>query len=54
MLAGLDARELARRQELRLLLKYSLIVVATAPLMFVYPFVQQHFVRGIMLGSVKG
>ena len=54
MLAGLDARELARRQELRLLLKYSLIVVATLPLMLVYPFVQKHFVRGIMLGSIKG
>ena len=54
MLAGLDPQQLAMRQQLRELLKYALIVVATAPLLAVYPFVQKHFVRGIMLGSVKG
>lgn len=35
-------------------LKYAIIVIATAPLMFVYPLVQKHFVKGVMLGSVKG
>jgi putative aldouronate transport system permease protein len=36
------------------LLKYSLIVVSTLPLLIVYPFVQKHFVKGVMLGSLKG
>lgn len=36
------------------LLKYSLIVVATIPVMIVYPFVQKHFVKGVMIGAVKG
>lgn len=54
MLSGLDPQQMAIRQQLRELLKYSLIVVATAPLLIVYPFVQKHFVRGIMLGSLKG
>jgi len=36
------------------LLKYSLIVVATAPIICVYPFVQKYFVKGVMIGSVKG
>lgn len=49
-----DAREMATRAQLRELLKYSLIVVATVPLLIVYPFVQQHFVKGVMIGSVKG
>lgn len=36
------------------ILKYSLIVVSTAPLFCIYPFVQKHFVKGVMVGSVKG
>ncbi|MBQ8232667.1 MAG: carbohydrate ABC transporter permease [Lachnospiraceae bacterium] len=35
-------------------LKYSIIVIATLPLMCVYPLVQKHFVKGVMIGSVKG
>ena len=39
---------------LRLLLKYSMIVISTAPLFAFYPFVQKHFIKGVMIGSVKG
>ena len=35
-------------------MKYSIIVVASAPLFCVYPFVQKHFQKGVMVGSVKG
>ena len=35
-------------------LKYSVIIVSTLPLMRVYPFIQKHFVKGIMIGAVKG
>ena len=35
-------------------LKYVVIVVSTLPLMMVYPFVQKYFVKGVMIGSVKG
>ena len=35
-------------------IKYALIVVSTAPLMCAYPFVQKYFVKGVMIGSVKG
>ena len=34
-------------------LKYAMIVVAVVPIMCVYPFVQKHFVKGVMLGSLK-
>ncbi|WP_205328238.1 carbohydrate ABC transporter permease [Glycomyces sp. YM15] len=36
------------------LMKFSLIVVSTVPVMLVYPFVARHFTKGVMLGSVKG
>ncbi len=36
------------------LIKYSTIVVSTAPILCIYPFVQKYFVKGVMIGSVKG
>lgn len=35
-------------------LKYALIVVATVPILCVYPFIQKYFVKGVMIGSIKG
>jgi len=49
-----DVRELSEKQGLTDLLKYSVIVVASVPVMCVYPFVQKYFVTGVMVGAVKG
>lgn len=35
-------------------IKYATIMVATLPILFVYPFIQKYFVQGVMIGSVKG
>ena len=35
-------------------IKYATILVATIPILIVYPFVQKYFVKGIMIGAVKG
>ncbi|MEK3724537.1 carbohydrate ABC transporter permease [Paenibacillus sp. FSL H8-0034] len=35
-------------------LKYALIVIATLPILCVYPFIQKYFVQGSMIGGVKG
>ena len=35
-------------------LKYATMVVATLPIMCLYPFLQKYFVQGVMIGSLKG
>jgi len=51
---GADLVAMARRQGMADVMKYALIVISSAPLLMVYPFVQKYFVKGVMLGSVKG
>ncbi|MCL2832017.1 MAG: carbohydrate ABC transporter permease [Treponema sp.] len=39
---------------MRDLLRYSLIIVASLPVLMLYPFIQKYFIKGIMIGSIKG
>ncbi|MEH7272933.1 carbohydrate ABC transporter permease [Neobacillus vireti] len=48
-----DMEQQAAKAGLSELLKYSLIVVASVPVLIIYPFVQKHFVKGVMIGSLK-
>lgn len=49
------AREaLRQKQELISVMKYSLIIISSIPVLVMYPFIQKHFVKGVMIGSVKG
>ena len=34
--------------------KYATIMVATIPILCVYPFLQKYFVKGVMIGAIKG
>ncbi|GMQ56571.1 carbohydrate ABC transporter permease [Vallitalea sediminicola] len=45
---------LEQRRQLMELMKYSLIIVSSLPVLILYPLVQKHFVKGVMIGSIKG
>lgn len=53
-LQGLDAAATEAKMHLSQTLKYSVIIVSTVPVLCIYPFIQKYFVKGIMIGSVKG
>jgi len=60
MLASVDTQEegmlewAARVAYMAEAMKYAVIFIASAPMLIVYPFVQKYFVKGVMIGSLKG
>ena len=49
-----DMEELVLRQMSNDQLKYAMIIFTTLPIIFAYPFLQRYFVKGVMVGSLKG
>lgn len=50
----MTSQEIEYLRRISLLVKYGIIVVSTAPMIALYPFLQRYFVQGVMIGSVKG
>ena len=49
-----DPERLQRAAELATLLRFSVIIVSSLPVLILYPFIQKYFDKGVMLGSLKG
>ncbi len=55
--SGMSADELLyliQQSNLAESMKYAVIFIASLPMLILYPFIQKHFVKGVMVGSVKG
>ena len=51
---GGDSSDMARRAMRAETIKYAICVLASIPMLVIYPFIQRYFVKGVMIGSVKG
>ena len=51
---AVDDSEMVLQQQLAQLLKYSIIIVASVPVLVLYPFIKRFFAKGVMMGSLKG
>lgn len=51
---GSDAALVEAQSQLAQTLKYAVIIISSVPMLCVYPFIQKFFVKGVMVGSVKG
>jgi putative aldouronate transport system permease protein len=49
-----DVESYAAKLRVTELIKYGVIIVASLPLLILYPFLQRYFVKGVMIGSIKG
>jgi putative aldouronate transport system permease protein len=49
-----DAKTLQEMQRVADLMRFSLIIIASLPVLALYPFVQRYFVKGVMVGALKG
>ena len=49
-----DVDAIQEMQRIAATIKYGVIVVASLPMLILYPFIQKYFVKGVMIGSVKG
>jgi multiple sugar transport system permease protein/putative aldouronate transport system permease protein len=49
-----DPEMIEAMQGMAELLKYSLIVIGSLPVIMLYPFIQKYFAQGVMIGSIKG
>ena len=49
-----DPETIREMESIAMTIKYGIIIVASVPVLIIYPFLQKYFVKGVMIGSIKG
>ena len=50
----IDQNTISEKQRVADLMKYGAIIISSLPVLILYPFIQKYFVKGVMIGSIKG
>ena len=53
-ITGGDASGFSEMAKVGMTVKYAVIVVSSIPVVIMYPFIQKYFVKGVMIGAIKG
>lgn len=53
-LTGMSPEDVERIQRVTDIMKYALIIISSVPIMCLYPFAQKYFMKGVMVGAIKG
>jgi putative aldouronate transport system permease protein len=53
-LQGTDVAAIGEQAKIASIIKYAVMIVSAAPLLIVYPFLQRFFLKGVLIGSIKG
>lgn len=51
---NIDVDQMVTLQKRKETMKYSVIIVSSLPVLMIYPFIQRYFVKGVMIGAIKG
>ena len=51
---GANMEYIEQMRQKNTVMKYSLIVVSSLPVMIIYPFLQKYFIKGVLVGAIKG
>ncbi|UQZ82957.1 L-arabinose transport system permease protein AraQ [Paenibacillus konkukensis] len=54
MMTGDDMEAMAKQARIADIIKYAVMIVSSLPIIIVYPFMQRFFMKGVLIGSVKG
>ncbi|MDF2715102.1 MAG: sugar transporter permease [Paenibacillus sp.] len=54
LMTGDDMEAMAKQARIADIIKYAVMIVSSLPIIIIYPFMQRYFMKGVLIGSVKG